>query len=83
MPLFDLYPNPNQRATHGLYLDVQSALFSTSLWGFMATEVTLPMTRSRWAAVVVGPSWVVDTPNVLAVPNALLQQQRGHLAADD
>jgi hypothetical protein len=30
VPRFDLYRNPNPRAVHGLYLDVQSDLVSTS-----------------------------------------------------
>ncbi len=87
MPRFDIYRNPNQRAVHGLYLDVQSDLVSTSTrWClplFQAVGGTLLMTRAQWAVVVGGHSWVVDTPSVLAVPKALLREHRGHLSADD
>jgi hypothetical protein len=51
MPRFDLYRNPNQRAVHGLYLDVQSDLVSTSTrWClplFQAVGGTLLMTRAQ------------------------------------
>jgi hypothetical protein len=87
MSRFDFYRNPNLRATHELYLDVQSDLVSTSTrWClplFLATEGVLLLTRAQWAVVMDGQSWVVDTPNVLAVPKVLLSQPLGHLATDD
>ncbi len=87
MPRFDVYRNPNQRAVHRLYLDVQSDLVST------ATRWCLPlfprmgdarvMTGAQWVVNVDGQSWVVDTPNVLAVPKALLRDFQGRLASED
>jgi hypothetical protein len=87
MPRFDLYRNPNQRAVHGLFLDVQSDLVSTSTrWClplFQAKEGTLLITRAQWSVILDGISWVVDTPNVLAIPLAILREHRGRLTADD
>lgn len=87
MPRFDVYRNPNQRAAHGLYLDVQSDLVSTSTrWCLpllRAAEGAPLMTRAQSTVILDKQSWVVDTPNVLAVPKALLRERRGRLAADD
>jgi hypothetical protein len=87
MPRFDLYRNPNQRAAHGLYLDVQSDLVSTStrwcLPMFKQIEGAPLLTRAHWAVDVDDQSWVVDTPNVLAVPKTLLRERRGRLASED
>lgn len=87
MPRFDIYPNPNQRAVHGLYLDVQSDLVSTSTrWClplFPAVAGTLLMTRAQWTVTIDGQPWVVDTPNILAVPKALLRVHGGRLGSAD
>lgn len=87
MPRFDLYRNPNPRAIHGLYLDVQSDLVSTSTrWClplFVAMAGTLLMTRAQWTVTVDEQPWVVDAPNILAVPKALLREHRGRLGSAD
>ena len=77
MPRFDIYPNPNPRASHAFYLDVQSDLVST------ATRWCIPLLGAKPGHAVVhraqglldvqGASCVMDTPNLLAVPNALLR----------
>ena len=83
-PHFDLHRNSGQRATHGLYVDVQSGLVSTSTrWRlplFFATTSTLSMTQAQWAMTVDEHSWVVDAPNVLAVPKAKVREHRDRLA---
>lgn len=87
MPRFDLYRNPNQRATNGLYLDVQSDLISTSTrWClplFVAMAGTLLMSRAQWTVTVDEQPWVVDVPTILAVPKAMLREHRGRLRSAD
>ena len=77
MPRFDIYPNPNPRASHAFYLDVQSDLVST------ATRWCIPLQGAKPGQAVVhraqgllefqGANYVMDTPNLLAVPNELLR----------
>ena len=80
MPRFDVYRNPNPRASHALFLDVQSDLVST------ATRWCIPLLQARPGEPVVGRaqgllsvaqvSYLMDTPNLLAVPAALLGSSR-------
>jgi hypothetical protein len=87
MPRFDVYRNPNPHATHSLYLDIQSDLVTT------ATRWCIPLRREQPGVQTVqrahcmvgveGTRYVVDTPNVLAVPAALLRRPVQHLAASD
>jgi len=87
MPRFDLYRNPNPRAAHALYLDVQSDLVLTSTrWCLplrQALADTRVMTGAQMVFAVDGTSWLLDTPNILAVPAALLRNPQGHLSPDD
>jgi hypothetical protein len=87
MPRFDLYRNPNPQAAHGLYLDVQSDLVRTATrWCVPlrpATETTPAMTRAQVVLLVAEAIWLLDTPNILAVPLALLKVPTARLAAED
>ena len=77
MPRFDVYRNPNPRASHAHYLDVQSDLVTT------ATRWCIPLLAARRGSALVSraqvlltvleDSYVVDTPNILAVPIVLLR----------
>lgn len=87
MPRFDLYRNPNPRASHGLYLDLQSDLVATS------TRWCVPMVRvqpdhpvmagAQALLMLEGQPWLLDAPNILAVPTILLRQRQGRLLPDD
>jgi hypothetical protein len=77
MPRFDIYRNPNPRASHAHYLDVQSDLVTTATrwcipW-FAAGPSHALVGRAQVLLAVLGDSCVVDTPNILAVPTALLR----------
>jgi CcdB protein len=77
MPRFDIYPNPNPRASHAYYLDVQSDLVSTATrWCIpllAATPAQPVVNRAQGLLTVQNASYVMDTPNLLAVPAALLR----------
>jgi hypothetical protein len=87
MARFDLYLNPDPRAAHGLYLDVQSDLVQTS------TRWCIPLRRrhpehpllraAQQLLQLDGEDWVLDAPNILSVPTALLRRHRGRLPQDD
>ena len=78
MPRFDIYKNPNPKASHAYYLDIQSDLVTT------ATRWCIPLRMAKPGQPVVngaqglvhvqGINCLLDTPNLLAVPNALLRQ---------
>lgn len=78
MPRFDLYRNPNPRATHALYLDVQSDLVTTATrWcvPLRKAELGQPVLRRAQSTFTVqGKPFVLDTPNILAVPSQWLRQ---------
>lgn len=77
MPRFDVYRNPNPRASHALYLDVQSDLVTTATrWCiplFAASRGSALVSRAQVLLTVLEDSFVVDTPNILAVPTSLLR----------
>lgn len=87
MARFDVYANPNPRATHSHYLDVQSDFVQTS------TRWCIPLAlHARSQPILAGAqalieidrqAYVLDAPNVLAVPAVLLRQKIGTLAPDD
>ncbi len=87
MPRFDIYRNPNPHATHPLYLDIQSDLVAT------ATRWCLPLRRDQPGVPTVqrahcivsvdGARYVVDAPNVLAVPAMLLRRPAQRLTTGD
>ena len=85
MPRFDIYKNPNPKGAHAFYLDVQSDLVTT------ATRWCIPLRTARSAQPVVaraqdlvkvqGIDCLMDTPNLLAVPGALLKSAIDRLDA--
>lgn len=78
MPRFDLYRNPNRRASHALLLDVQSDLVATATRWCVPLRLAGPgqavMQRAQSSLMVANELYVLDTPNVLAVPATLLRQ---------
>ena len=78
MPRFDVYRNPNRRAKYALYLDVQSDLVTTvTRWciPLHAAAAGQPVLLRAQSSLSVGDAlYVLDTPNMLAVPAALLRQ---------
>lgn len=78
MPRFDVYRNPNPRAKYALYLDVQSDLVNTVTRWCVPLHVAAAgqpvMTRAQSSLRVGDDLYVLDTPNMLAVPAALLRQ---------
>ena len=87
MARFDIYVNPNKAATHALYVDVQSdfVLLSTRLCIPLYRHVPpRPLLQGAHGLVEVGPhNYVLDTPNFLAVPNALLRLRAGRLSSSE
>lgn len=87
MPRFDVYRNPNPRATHALLLDVQSDLVRTSTrWCvplLLAPEGLAALSRAQHLLNVGSQAWLLDTPNILAVPAVLLRVRVGRLEGDD
>ena len=87
MPRFDVYRNPNARATHPLFLDVQSDLVRTvTRWCVPLLQAPdgLPvMTRAQQRVHVADQVWLLDTPNILAVPAAMLRNHAGRLGSDE
>lgn len=87
MAKFDIFLNPNKAARHSLYVDVQSDFVRLS------TRWCIPLSRhvpSR--AIVQGAQalievdlqeYVMDAPNLLAVPASLLRRHAGRLSASD
>lgn len=77
MPRFDIYRNPNPRASHAYYLDVQSDLVSTATrWciPLLAAKPGQPLVnRAQGMLNIHDANYVMDTPNLLAVPAALLR----------
>ena len=87
MPRFDIYRNPNPQASHPLYLDVQSDLVSTATRWCIPLRAQLPgqpiVKRAQGLIAIDGASYVIDTPNLLAVPAALLRIAVLRLSARD
>ena len=87
MPRFDIYRNPNPQASHPLYLDVQSDLVSTATRWCIPLRPQLPgqpiVQRAQGLLAIDGTSYVIDTPNLLAVPAALLRSAVLRLGSHD
>jgi hypothetical protein len=87
LPRFDIYRNPNPRAAHGLYLDVQSDLVQTATrWciPLRPASLTTPvMATAQQLVNLSGANWVMDTPNMLSVQASLLRAQVARLPAED
>ena len=83
MPRFDVYRNPNPRASHALYLDVQSDVVSTATrWciPLLATQPGQPgVDRAQGRLKLQGVDYLMDTPNLLAEPAALLRNPVGRI----
>jgi len=77
MPRFDIYKNPNPKGAHAFYLDIQSDLVTTATrWciPLRIAKLSQPMVSRAQAPVPVhGVNCLMDTPNLLAVLNALLR----------
>ena len=78
MPRFDIYKNPNPKASHAFYLDIQSDLVTTATRWCIPLRTAKPgqpiVNRAQGLVHVQGINCRLDTPNLLAVPNALLRQ---------
>jgi CcdB protein len=87
MPRFDIYRNPNPQASHPFYLDVQSDLVSTATRWCIPLRLQLPgrpiVRRAQGLLAIDGANYVIDTPNLLAVPAALLRNAVLRLGASD
>ena len=87
MARFDVYRNPNPRASHALLLDVQSDLVRThTRWCvplLRAEPSTLVMTGAQRLLSVSAEIWLLDTPNILAVPALLLRSHVARLPGAD
>lgn len=90
MARFALYRNPNPRATHALWLDVQSDLVRTATrWCVPLMRLASPaatglplLTGVHQELDIGGEPWLLDTPNILAVPARLLRVPVATLATD-
>lgn len=87
MSRFDIYRSPDPRATHPLYLDVQSDLVRTSTrWcvPLLAARPERPvLSGAQQVLRIDAQDWILDTPNILAMPLALLRRPAGRLASED
>ena len=87
MPRFDIYRNPNPRASHGFYLDVQSDLVATATRWCIPLVLHRPDTpliqRAHGLLDVQGARHVMDTPNLLAVPAALLRNPLSRIGSSE
>jgi hypothetical protein len=87
MARFDIYVNPNTTARHPLYIDVQSDFVRLSTrWCIPLSRhlPSQPLIQGAQALIEVGiQEYVLDTPNLLAVPASLLRQQAGRLSSSD
>ena len=87
MPRFDVYRNPNPQASHTLYLDVQSDLVTTATRWCIPLYAAQPgqpvMQRAQTTLRINRQPFVLDAPNILAVPARLLRNPVGHLTEAD
>jgi toxin CcdB len=85
MPRFDVYKNPNPKGAHVFYLDVQSDLVTTATRWCIPLRTAKPgqpmVNRAQGLVTVQGVKCLLDTPNLLAVPNALLKNPVDRLEA--
>lgn len=87
MARFDIFVNPNKAATHRLYVDVQSDFVRLSTrWCIPLSRYIRPRPIVQGAQALVEvdqQQYVMDTPNLLAVPASLLRQPAGRLSPAD
>ena len=87
MPRFDIYKNPNPKGAHAFYLDIQSDLVTTATRWCIPLRTAKPgqpvVNRAQGLLKVRGVNCLMDTPNLLAVPNTLLKDSIERLDATD
>jgi hypothetical protein len=87
MARFDIFVNPNKAASHLLYVDVQSDFVRLSTrWCIPLSRHVppRPIMQGAQALIKVGhQEYVMDTPNLLAVPASLLRRRAGQLSSSD
>jgi hypothetical protein len=87
MSRFDIFINPNTAATHVLYVDVQSDFVRLSTRWCIPLRRHMPLqpiVQGAQALIEVDQQeYVMDTPNLLAVPASLLCQRAGRLPSSD
>ena len=85
MPRFDIYKNPNPKGAHAFYLDIQSDLVTTATRWCIPLRIANPgqpvVNRAQDLIKVQGVNCLMDTPNLLAVPNTLLKSPIDRLDA--
>ena len=85
MPRFDIYKNPNPDGAHAFYLDLQSDLVTTATRWCIPLRTAKPgqpvVNRAQGLLKVQGVNCLMDTPNLLAVPNKLLKSSIDRLDA--
>ena len=87
MSRFDIFVNPNQAATHVLYVDVQSDFVRLSTRWCIPLQrhvPSRPIVQGAQALIEVDQhEYVMDTANLLAVPAVLLRQRAGRLSSSE
>ena len=87
MARFDLFVNPNRAARHIFYADVQSDFVRLSTrWCIPLARhlASRPIIQGAQALIEIEQQeYVLDTPNLLAVPASLLRQNAGRLSPSD
>lgn len=87
MPKFDIFVNPNKAARHRLYVDMQSNFVRLSTRWCIPLSPYLPpraIVQGVQALIEIDrQDYVMDTPNLLAVPASLLRQPAGRLSPSD
>ena len=85
MARFDIYKNPNPKGVHPFYLDIQSDLVTTATRWCIPLRTAKPgqpvVNRAQGLFKVKGVDCLMDTPNLLAVPNTLLKNPIDRLDA--
>lgn len=75
MRFFDIYRNPNSRASHPFYLDVQSDLVTTATRWCIPLALWAPggavLTRAQTLLKIQKVAYVLDAPNILALPTQM------------
>ena len=87
MSRFDIFFNPNKIASHAFYVDVQSDFVRLNTrWCIPLSQYVSgrPIVQGAQAIIEVDrQEYVMDSPNLLAVPASLLRQKAGRLSSGD
>ena len=85
MARFDIYKNPNPKGAHAFYLDIQCDPVTTATRWCIPLRTAKPgqpvVNRAQGLFKVRGVVCLMDTPNLLAVPNTLLKSPIDRLDA--